>query len=73
MLKSFQYQAGPRSSYLLISCRVNGEVFPNGSGSLISGVVASSRAVRSMTSTVAARIAAMSASSTGMCASGCRV
>jgi hypothetical protein len=38
VVKSFQYQAGPRSSYLLISCRANGAVLPNGSGSLISGV-----------------------------------
>ncbi len=66
VLMSFQYQAGPRSSYLLISCRANGEVFPNGSGSLISGVLGSSRAVRSTTSTVAARSAAISVSSTGM-------
>src|ERR1039457_1784826 len=43
-----------------------GLVLPNGSGSLITGVVASSFAVRSMTSTVAARIAETSASSTGM-------
>src|SRR6266851_3838164 len=62
----FQYQAGPRSSYLLISCRANGEVLPNGAGSLISGVPGSSRAVRSTTSTVAARSAAISESSTGM-------
>jgi hypothetical protein len=38
VLMSFQYQAGPRSSYLLISCRAKGAVLPNGSGSLISGV-----------------------------------
>ena len=66
VLMSFQYQPGPRSSYLLISCRVKDLVFPNGSGSLITGVVASSLAVRSMTSIEADRIAEMSASSTGI-------
>ncbi len=72
VLMSFQYQAGPRSSYLLISCKANGLVLPNGSGSLITGVVESSLAVRSMTSIEADRIAEMSASSTGMRSSGRR-
>ena len=38
VLMSFQYQAGPRSSYRLISCRVKGTVLPNGSGSWSIGV-----------------------------------
>src|SRR5215831_14733043 len=67
VVKLFQYQAGPRSSYLLISCRVSGIVFPNGSGSLISGVSALSGAVRSITSMVLKRSAATRASRTGMC------
>ncbi len=66
VLMSFQYHAGPRSSYRLISCRANDRVFPNGSGSLITGVAESSREVRSITSTRASRIAEMRASSTGM-------
>jgi hypothetical protein len=52
---SFQYQAGPRSSYLLISCSANVLVLPNGSGSLMTGVEADSGAVRSMTSTARRR------------------
>ena len=35
----FQYQAGPRSSYRLISVSANGQVWPNGSGSARIGVV----------------------------------
>src|SRR5262245_23074128 len=63
---SFQYQAGPRSSYRLISCRVKGTVLPNGSGSLSIGVDDESGAVRSITSTVALRIASARALSTDM-------
>ena len=66
VLMSFQYHAGPRSSYRLISCSEKDLVFPNGSGSLITGVSELSCEVRSMTSIVAARMAEMSASSTGM-------
>ena len=47
----FQYQAGPRSSYRLISVSANGHVWPNGSGSVRIGVCADSGAVRSTTST----------------------
>jgi hypothetical protein len=64
---SFQYHAGPRSSYLLISCRAKDTVFPNGSGSLSTGVDESSREVRSITSTLADLMADMSWSSTGIC------
>jgi hypothetical protein len=63
---SFQYQAGPRSSYRLISCRAKDTVLPNGSGSLSTGVDDESGAVRSMTSTVALRIASARALSTDM-------
>src|SRR5262249_31165123 len=66
VLMSFQYHAGPRSSYRLISCRAKDWVFPNGSGSLITGVAELSGEVRSTTSTRASRIAEMRASSTGM-------
>src|SRR5215831_15584187 len=63
---SFQYQAGPRSSYRLISCSVKGTVLLNGSGSLSSGVDDDRGAVRSMTSTEALRIASARALSTDM-------
>src|SRR5215469_3054780 len=66
VLMLFQYQAGPRSSYLLTSCSVNGTVLANGSGSRMTGVLDSSLAVRSMTWTSADLIAEMSCSSTGM-------
>ena len=66
VVMSFQYQAGPRSSYRLISCRVKDTVLPNGSGSLSIGVDDESGAVRSMTSTVALRIASARALSTDM-------
>jgi hypothetical protein len=63
---SFQYQAGPRSSYRLTSRSLNGTVLANGSGSRMTGVVDSSLAVRSMTSTSADLRAEMSCSSTAM-------
>jgi len=47
----FQYQAGPRSSYRLISLRPNRQVWPNCGGNCKIGVSADSGAVRSMTST----------------------
>src|SRR5258707_5335426 len=62
----FQYQAGPRSSYRLISCKENPIVLPNGSGSLIRGVSGLSGAVRSITSMVLRRSAATSVSRTGI-------
>src|SRR3954453_19842770 len=45
----FQYQAGPRSSYRLISSRLKTAVSANGSGSLRIGVRLDSGAVRSTT------------------------
>src|SRR5680860_1056411 len=45
--KLFQYQAGPRSSYLLISSSSNLAVCPNSGGSVRTGVVLESGAVRS--------------------------
>src|SRR5258708_9171825 len=59
----FQYQAGPRSSYLLISCNENGIVLPKGGGSWMIGVSARSGAVRSITSTLPRRSPASRASS----------
>ena len=47
----FQYHAGPRASYRLISTSSNGQVLPNGSGSARIGVFACSGAVRSTIST----------------------
>ena len=47
----FQYQAGPRSSYRLISVSPNGHVWPNGSGNVRIGVREVNGAVRSTTST----------------------
>src|SRR5437870_489149 len=66
VVMSFQYQAGPRSSYRLISCRANVTVLLNGGGSLITGVDDDSGAVRSMTSTVALASASLRALSTDM-------
>src|SRR5579863_5432420 len=63
---SFQYQAGPRSSYRLISCRENVTVLLNGGGSLITGVDDDSGAVRSTISTVALASASVRALSTDM-------
>src|SRR5215471_1053604 len=70
---SFQYQAGPRSSYRLISCRLNETVLLNGGGSLITGVDDDSGAVRSTISTVAlasASVRALSADMGGSCPCG---
>jgi len=61
VLMSFQYQAGPRSSYRLISVSEKGAVLPNGSGSLSTGVDSDNGAVRSMTSTLASRMASVRA------------
>src|ERR1035438_5102740 len=55
VLMSFQYQAGPRSSYRLISVSEKGTVLPNGSGSLSTGVDSDNGAVRSMISTRSSR------------------
>src|SRR5262252_6371929 len=63
---SFQYQAGPRSSERLISCRLNETVLLNGGGSLITGVDDDSGAVRSTISTVALASASVRALSTDM-------
>src|SRR5690349_4780200 len=63
---SFQYQAGPRSSKRLISCRLNETVLLNGGGSLITGVDDDSGAVRSTISTVALASASVRALSTDM-------
>jgi hypothetical protein len=64
---SFQYQPGPRSSYRLSSSSRNRLVFANGSGSSRIGVVSTSGAVRSTTSTDPLRSAAASSPSTAMC------
>src|SRR5689334_7699982 len=66
VVMSFQYQAGPRSSNRLISCRAKDTVLLNGGGSLSTGVDEDSGAVRSMTSTVALASASESALSTDM-------
>ncbi len=50
--KLFQYQAGPRSSYRLISSSSNDAVWPNSGGSIRIGVSGESGAVRSTTSTL---------------------
>jgi hypothetical protein len=50
LVKLFQYHAGPRSSYLLISSSAKGAVCPNSGGSWITGVDADSGDVRSTTS-----------------------
>src|SRR5690242_11926090 len=63
---SFQYQAGPRSSNRLISCRAKDTVLLNGGGSLSTGVDDDSGAVRSMTSTDALASASVRALSTDM-------
>src|SRR5215468_6228782 len=63
---SFQYQAGPRSSYRLISCRLNETVLLNGGGSLSIGVDDDSGAVRATISTVALASASVRALSTDM-------
>src|SRR5438128_6245381 len=47
----FQYQAGPRSSYRLISCIFQPGVLANGGGSWIVGVASDRGWVRSTTST----------------------
>src|SRR3954447_5197941 len=52
----FQYQAGPRSSYRLISSSPNVIVSANGGGNLRIGVSRDSGAVRSRTSIVPALI-----------------
>src|SRR5690606_14398654 len=57
VVKLFQYQAGPRSSYRLISRRRNGSVWPNCSGRARIGVRSVKGAVRSTTSTVPLAIA----------------
>ena len=62
----FQYQAGPRSSYRLISSSANGQVWPSGSGRSRIGVCADSGAVRSTTSMVPAASAAVRSDSTVM-------
>ena len=47
--KLFQYQAGPRLSYLEISSRWNGQVLPNSGGSWMVAVAASRGWLRSTT------------------------
>src|SRR5450755_3218281 len=47
--KLFQYQAGPRSSYLEISSRRKGHDFPNSGGSWMTAVPASKGWLRSIT------------------------
>src|SRR5215469_8356071 len=66
VVMSFQYQAGPRSSKRLTSCRLNEAVLLNGGGSLITGVDDDSGAVRSTISTVALASASVRALSTDM-------
>src|SRR3989440_11212697 len=56
----FQYQAGPLSSYRLISCVFQFGVFANGGGSWIMGVRSDSGWVRSITSTDPEASASMS-------------
>lgn len=48
--KLFQYQAGPRLSYLLISSSSNTAVWPNSAGSWITGVADDRGEVRSTAS-----------------------
>src|SRR5215831_14343896 len=66
VVMSFQYQAGPRSSKRLISCRLNETVLLNGGGSLSTGVDDDSGAVRSTISTVELDSASVRALSTDM-------
>jgi hypothetical protein len=62
----FQYQAGPASSYRLISVSAKGQVCPSGSGSVRIGVCADSGAVRSTTSTAPVDSAVIRSESTVM-------
>src|SRR3954452_8354052 len=62
--KLFQYHAGPRSSYALISSSSNRAVWPNSGGSWITGVSLLSGAVRSTTATEPSARASVRAVST---------
>ncbi len=62
--KLFQYQAGPRSSYALISSSSKRAVWPNSGGSGMTGVSLLSRAVRSTISTEPSASASVRAVST---------